>query len=138
MAKMSQREIETFLADPMVAHLVTVRPDGHAHVVPVWFEWKGRRAQVMTDRSSVKARNLGDTQMVALSIAKEQRPYQYVTVEGMARITTDNLAEVVRRICFCYDGPERGPAFAQELLADDHLVLIEISPTRVVSWKDDD
>ena len=137
MAKMSQREIETFLADPMVAHLVTVRADGRPHVVPVWFEWEGRRAQVMTDRSSVKARNIRDNPMVALSIAKEQRPYQYVTVEGMARITTDNLAEVVRRICFRYDGPERGPAFAQELLADEHLVLIEISPTRVVSWKDD-
>ena len=53
MAKMSQREIETFLADPMVAHLVTVRADGRPHVVPVWFEWQGRRAQVMTDRSSV-------------------------------------------------------------------------------------
>ena len=137
MTKMSQREIETLLAEPMVAHLVTVRADGRPHVVPVWFEWHGRRAQVMTDRSSVKARNIRHNPMVALSIAKEQRPYQYVTVEGMAQITTDNLTEVVRRICFRYDGPERGPAFADELLADEHLVLLEINVARVVSWKDD-
>ena len=137
MTKMSHPEIEAHLARPYVAHLVTVHPDGRPHVVPVWFEWQGRRARVMTDRASVKVRNIQTNPAAALSVATEQRPYQYVTVEGIARITIENLADVVRRICGRYDGPERGPAFAEELLTDEHLVLIEISPNRVVSWKDD-
>ena len=134
MPRLSQREAEAYLSEAHVAHLITVRPDGCPHVVPVWFDWEGETALVMTSGQAVKVRNVRGNPTVALSVATDQRPYIYVVLEGEARVHTDNLVEVVNRICVHYDGPERGYAYAQELLAEGAMVLIEIRVSRMNSW----
>ena len=54
------RSVEAFLAEPHLATLTTIRPDGSPHVVPVRFSWDGAAslARVMTVASSRKARTL--------------------------------------------------------------------------------
>jgi PPOX class probable F420-dependent enzyme len=142
MAKLSQRQIEEYLAEARIAHLVTIRPSGGPHVAPVWFDWTGGgsmgRATVMAGEGGVKVRNLGKDPRVALSVAAEGRPYSYVVMEGEARLTKDGLAEVVERICVRYDGPERGLEFAQGLLDRGGMILLDIRVDRVTSWVDDD
>ena len=137
MAKLSRREIEAYLARPQVAHLVTVRPDGRPHVAPVWFMWEQGRVLVMADGQAVKVGNIGRSPAVALSVSDGQRPYRYVVLEGEATVTGDNLAREVERLCVRYDDPERGPEFAQELLSQGRMVLIDIRIERLVSWKED-
>ena len=134
MAKLNQQETEAYLAEPHIGHLVTVRPDGRPHVAPVWFKWEGDRALVMAIASAVKLRNIQHNPAVALSIATDQRPYRYVILEGEARVTGDAPPEVIERLCIHYDGPDRGPDFARELIDDRHLVLIDIKITRVIPW----
>jgi hypothetical protein len=34
--------------------------------------------------------------------------------------------------------PEKGADFAKELLGEDRMVLLEVTISRVMSWKDDD
>jgi hypothetical protein len=138
MAQLSQQEIEDYLAEPHVAHLVTVRPNGRPHVAPVWFIWEGGRATVMTGGTSVKVRNIRRSSPVILSIATDQRPFKYVLLEGEGRVTQEDLARVVGRICVRYDGPAQGAAYAQELLAAGNIVLVDIRVERVIGWKDDD
>ncbi len=116
MAMLSEQEIEAYLAEPHVAHLVTVRPEGRPHMAPVWFLAEGRRALVMAYANAVKLRNIGRNPAVAISIATDQRPYKYVVLEGEGRVTDREPAQVVERICVQYDGPEQGPAYARELL----------------------
>ncbi len=137
MAKLTQLEIQSYLAEPYVANLVTVRADGRPHVAPVWFQWQQGRALVMTGQSSSKVRNLRNNPAVTLSIATGQRPYWYINLEGEANITEDDLVAVVNRICIRYDGPEAGAAFAQELLDQGNMVIIDIMVNRVVSWLSD-
>lgn len=138
MAKLSQAEIEEFLSEPLVSHLVTLRPDGRPHVAPVWFIWQGGHALAMVGEAAAKVGNLKRNPAATLSIASPDRPYRYVVLEGEGDVTKDNLAQVVQDICLRYDGPERGPVYAQELLSQDRTVLIDIRVNRVISWKGGD
>jgi PPOX class probable F420-dependent enzyme len=136
MARLNQQEIDQFLGQPMIAHLVTLRPSGTPHVAPVWFLWDDGRAFVMADANAVKVRNVKRNPLVALSIATPERPLSYVVLEGKAELKPEDLNRVVERMCVLYDGPERGAEFAKELLEEDRMVLLEISVDRVLSWKD--
>ena len=137
MVRLSQEDQELLLAQPKIAHLVTMRPAGTPHVAPVWFLWDRGRAFVMADANAVKVRNVNRNPVVALSIATADRPLSYVVLEGKAKITSENLDDVVERMCKLYDGPERGAEFAKELLGENRMVLLEIAIDRVMSWKDD-
>ena len=137
MARLTQEEQESLLARPMIANLVTMRPAGTPHVAPVWFLWDRGRAFVMADANAVKVRNVKRNPVVALSIATADRPLSYVVLEGKAKITSENLDDVVERMCKLYDGPERGAEFAKELLGENRMVLLEIAIDRVMSGKDD-
>ncbi len=137
MVRLSQEEQELFLAQPRIAHLVTLRPAGTPLVAPVWFLWDRGRAFVMADANAVKVRNVKRNPAVALSIATPDRPLSYVVLEGQAEVASENLADVVERMCVLYDGPERGAEFAKELLGEDRMVLLEITIDRVMSWQDD-
>lgn len=137
MGELSQQEIEEHLAQIRIGHLVTLRANGRPHVAPVWFQWRRGRVTVMAGEGAVKVRNVGRNPQVALSVATEERPYKYVVLEGEASLTKDDLAEAVRSICLRYDGPQRGPEFAQELLGRGDMVLLEIRVDRVISWADD-
>ena len=137
MAKLSPDELERFLDEAQVAHLVTLRPNGKPHVAPVWYVWDGSMAVVMAGQDAIKVKNIRRNTLVSLSIAAAQRPYQYVTIEGRATVSRDDLDRQVRRICLRYDGPERGEAFARELLAEERMVLLGIEVDRMISWKED-
>ncbi len=138
MAKLSQQEIDIYLDEPHIAHMVTVWPDGRPHVAPVWFLEEDGRAFVMTDGNAVKVRNIRRGSTVSLSLATDQRPLKYVVLNGEAQVSASDMEEMVERICVRYDGSERGPAYARELLAEPRMCLIEIRITRVIGWKDDE
>ena len=138
MAEMSQQEISALLAEPHLAHLVTVRPDGRPHVAPLWYMEEDGRAFVIAEGNAVKLRNIRRNPAVSLSIATDNRPYKYVILQGEGTVTEHNLAQVVERLCVRYDGPERGAAFAKELLSNRTFRLIDIRVTRVTGWKDDE
>ena len=138
MAALTREEIDEFLTQPRTAHLVTLRAAGTPHVAPVWFLWEGGRALVMADSGAVKVRNIRSNPAVALCVSTADHPYYYVTIEGMADVSSDGLPEMVRRTCEIYEGPERGAEFAEELLGDQRLTLITISVDRVMSWKEDE
>ena len=122
---------------PQIVHLVTLRPEGTPHAAPVWFLWDGGKAWVMADGGAIKVRNIKENPAVALSIATPERPLSYVVLEGQAKVTSENLDQVVERMCVLYDGPNRGAEFAKELIGENRMVLLEISINRVMSWKDD-
>lgn len=137
MATLTTAEIEEFLSHPRVAQLVTLRASGMPHVAPVWFLWENGRALVMADGDAVKVRNIRRNPAVALCVSTAGRPYSYVTIEGMADVTAEGLADMAHKTCALYDGPERGAEFARELLAGGGMALIAIAVDRIISWKDD-
>lgn len=135
MTKLSSKEMEAYLSEPNVAHLVTMRPNGRPHVAPVWFERSGERVLVMATRSAVKVRNIERNPVAVLSVANNERPYRYLVLEGEAHLTTDDLEGTVHRISTHYVGQERGAAYAQERLAGEGMVVIDLKVERVISWQ---
>ncbi|GIT42876.1 MAG: hypothetical protein Ct9H300mP11_08120 [Chloroflexota bacterium] len=71
-----------------------------------------------------KVRNFKEKLVVALSIATPERPLSYVILEGQATVTSDGLNDVVQKMCLLYDGPERGAAFAKELLGQERMIFL--------------
>ena len=140
MAEMTPQELSKFLAESHVAHLATVRPDGRPHVTPISYiadlEAQGK-AYVMAPDNTVKFQNVRQNPKVSLSVANDQRPFDYVLLEGEGRLTQDNIADVLERMCHRYY-PERGPAYARELLAAGGLLVLEVTVNKVLSRKDED
>jgi PPOX class probable F420-dependent enzyme len=136
MPRLNPQEIDAYLAGPHVAHFASIRPDGTPHVSPVWYQWEDGKIIVVSGDSAVKTRNVRKNPKVAISVATDEWPYQYVILEGDATIESENLRETVRSIFSRYEGAERGEQDANELIESDQaLVAIVISVNRVMSWK---
>ena len=138
MARLTHEEQESFLAQPQIAHLVTIRPGGRPHVAPVWFLWDEGKAWVMADGGAVKVKNILQDPSVAVSVATPERPLSYVVLEGQAKLSVEALEPRVERMCVLYDGPDRGVEFARELLGENRMVLLEITVDKMITWKDDE
>jgi len=120
--------IEAFLADPGQATLVTLRPDGTPHAVPVSFTWdsEGRLARVMTVARSKKARNLIAAPGSRVARGQEDGVSSWITLEGTGTVYDDpeRLAEGARRYA------ER---YGKEWLNPPGAAIIEIAVDRVMS-----
>ena len=138
MATLTREEIDEFLSQPRTCQLVTLRPAGTPHVAPVWFLWDQGRALVMADAGAVKVKNIRRNPAVALCVSTPDHPYTFVTIEGTANLGMEGLEDMVRRTCIHYEAPEQGAAFAEQLLAEERLTLISITPDRFMSWREDD
>ena len=86
MSELTKQEIAAYLAEAHVAHLVTVRSNGRPQVAPVWFLEDKGKAFVMADDHALKVRNVRRNPAVTLSIATDQRPLQYVVLNGDGRV----------------------------------------------------
>lgn len=117
--------VEGFLAEPHVATLTTLRPDGSPHVVAVRFAWDGTAglARVLTIDTTRKARNLtaGPGGRVALCQAVG---FRWVTLEGVATVhdEPERVAEGARRYAARYGTPPPHPP---------GRVVIEIAVDRI-------
>ncbi|UNO42334.1 pyridoxamine 5'-phosphate oxidase family protein [Streptomyces sp. MST-110588] len=69
------------LAKEQNVWLCTVRPDGSAHVTPVWFVYESSRWWIGADSSSVKVRNIRTEPRVSLALEDGRFP---VVAEGNA------------------------------------------------------
>ena len=138
MGTLNTAEADEFLSRPRTAQLVTMHAGGTPHVAPVWFLWDNGQALVMAGGTTVKVRNIRRNPAVALCVCTPDHPYSFVTIEGTASITDDGLDDMVRRTCVLYEGDERGAEFAAQLLSEERLTLIVISPGRFISWKEDE
>jgi PPOX class probable F420-dependent enzyme len=103
---------QAFLAEPHLATLTTIRPDGSPHAVPVRFTWDGDAglARVMTTASSRKARNLTTNPGSRVALC-QVAGFRWITLEGTATVSddprqvADSAAHYIRR----YQSPPPDP-----------------------------
>lgn len=80
------------LAEEKNVWLCTVRPDGSAHVTPVWFVYQSSRWWIGSDHRSVKARNIRTEARVSLALEDGRFP---VVAEGHATLIHDRFPREV-------------------------------------------
>ena len=141
MPQLTPEEIDAYLDGPHVAHFASIRPDGTPHISPVWYQWRrdAGTVTVVSGDAAVKTRNIRRNPKVAVSVATDEWPYQYVILEGDASVRSDQLKDAVRSIFSRYEGAERGEQDAAELTeGGQRLVAIEVAVNRILSWKGDE
>ncbi|MEV0829681.1 pyridoxamine 5'-phosphate oxidase family protein [Nonomuraea rubra] len=140
------RAAEDFLAEPLVATLTTLRPDGSPHVAPVRFTWdrEAGLARVLTVATSRKARNLTGTPGTGIpgtgtpgtGTAGSGRValcqvagFRWITLEGRATVSADprRIAEAARRYTRRYLSPPPDPPGRVVIeIAVDHFLYLNL------------
>lgn len=116
-------EFREFWTERRIGTLVTLRPDGSPHVVPVGvtLDVEARLARVICSRGSQKARNVGACPIAVVSQFDGGR---WSTLEGLATVGSDPdvVADAERRYAARYRPPRVNP----------ERVVIEIAVRRVL------
>lgn len=120
---------------PYIATLATVRADGSPHVAPIWYRYEDGAFLILTEWSSVKARNVARDPRVELCIDdRERAPFHTVIVRGRATIGAYPGDAWRLALAEHYLGAEGGRAYVTSTPASDGEVLIRIEPLRVTGW----
>ncbi len=101
----------------------STRRDGRAHLAPIWHVWYAGRVYVVTQGTSVRARNIAHNPAVSLSLPD---PNNVVIVEGMARVAPEQREPLRPLFKAKYDWE----------FADDnpYNLIIEVTPRKIIAW----
>lgn len=125
--------VGNLLQRPVLAHLATLRPDGSPHVTPLCIGFEDD-AFVMAVTGPQKLRNLERDPRVAFSVTHDQRPGEWLAVEGNAELLYegDRLHDVRERILARYYGAETARARRDVPFGPGVRALVRITPSRIV------
>ena len=132
---MTKAEREAFLAGTHVGIASVTDGSRGPLAVPVWYRYEpGGAVFFVTGGGSRKARLIRTAARMSLCVQTETAPYQYVTVEGPARIVGPPDEDVdVRAVALRYLGAETGEmylALTAEQRAGLNEVLVRLDPER--------
>ena len=126
-AKLSEGVKKLFQA-PNFAHIAALMADGSPQVTPVWVELEGDRIVVNTAEGRVKPRNVRRDPRVAVSIVRQDNPYQSAFIRGrVVELRHEGADESIDRLAKKYMGQDRYPWRAP---GEQRLIMI-IEPERV-------
>ena len=131
--RMTDDEAWKFLrGGDMTATFASVRADGRPHAVPTWYAVDGDEIVFTTWHTTVKAANIRERPEVVVVVQDPRPPYNYVSVEGAARLI-DDLAQcrsVSTLLGGKYMGEDRAEEFGQRNGVEGELV-VRVKPTKV-------
>ena len=134
MGRLSQREIDELVREPVISVLSTIRPDGSPHMTPVWHLWDDGEVVIAVEELSVKARNVRHELKVALCVATAETPQRWALVNGTAVLSDEAVSEMVWAVSVHYLGHQKGRAHAEKVLATLDFILIRITPTGMIGF----
>jgi PPOX class probable F420-dependent enzyme len=126
---MTSDERAVFLRTPRTAVLATSGRDGRLHAVPVWYSWDGTAFRIITERGSVKHRNVERTPRASLCIDERDGSIRYLTAEGTVAVQDPVSYDERLALHTLYRGPEK----AKEIVdrgGHERMVLLILTPER--------
>jgi PPOX class probable F420-dependent enzyme len=133
LTKHHQAHIDRRLRTEPIIWLGSTRPDGHPHIVPVWFLWDGASILVFSLPNTQKVRNLERNPAAVLTPDAADEGYDIVMLEGRANFVDDpTMRGTMPAFVEKYVGlPRRWPV---DEWAERFSAPICIAPTRLVGW----
>jgi hypothetical protein len=83
---MSAEEMHAFLAQPWIARVACLKPDGWPYVVPCWYHWDGVAFWVVPRAYSLWAHYMAVDSRVSVVVDEPEPPIRKVQCEGIAVI----------------------------------------------------
>jgi general stress protein 26 len=101
----------------------SVRPDGRAHLAPIWHIWHQGQVFVVTQSSAVRARNVRHNPHVSLALPDAMNA---IIVEGEARFAPEAQSELRPLFLAKYDWD----------IATDapYDAIIAVKPQKIMAW----
>jgi PPOX class probable F420-dependent enzyme len=115
-------DVQSFLDEPLVAVLATLRADGTVLLSPVWHEWHDGGFNVWVEAENVKARHLRRDPRATIVVAESDAPLREVEVRGSARFIAEGVTDIARRIATRYIGEDDAAADTEALRGADVIV----------------
>jgi PPOX class probable F420-dependent enzyme len=118
------------LQAPNFCHIASYRPDGSAHVNPVWVDEQDGRVVLNGAEGRGWVRNVERDPRVTLSIQSMANPYEYVEITGrVAERTHDGADAHIDAMAKKYLGQDTYPYRTPT----EQRVIVRIEPERVYS-----
>lgn len=130
---LSQEELTHFLAQPLLARLSTLNGDGTIHTIPIWYEYRDGKVLLSTQTVTQKTKNIARNPQVTVLVDTNTMPYKGVMIYGTAVLDTTHAAAKRVSIFERYIGTH-AETYAQKLAAKWEPVIIQVTPTRIVSF----
>lgn len=130
-------DLGSFLDEPLLAVLATLRADGSVLLSPVWYEWREGGFNVWVERENAKTRHLRRDPRATIVVAEPEAPLRGIEVRGSARFVQDDVTGTARRIAARYVGEEEGASDAEALRGTDVIVRIEPGDLRAWDFADE-
>jgi nitroimidazol reductase NimA-like FMN-containing flavoprotein (pyridoxamine 5'-phosphate oxidase superfamily) len=132
---MTKTEREHFLADVRVGMIRIAEEERGPLTIPIWYGYTpGGELYVWMGKASRKARLLQRAGRFSLCVQTEQRPYQYVSVEGpITVIEPVDLERDARPLAHRYLGIAAGDAYIAEsanAIAGGQQIVVRMRPER--------
>jgi PPOX class probable F420-dependent enzyme len=125
-------DLGSFLEEPRVAVLATLRRDGTVLLSPVWHEWRDCGFNVWIGVQDVKVRHLRRDPRATIVVAESEPPLRGVEVRNAAQLIDEGVSETAVRIAARYIGEERGAAYVESLGGED--VIVRLAPGDIRIW----
>jgi nitroimidazol reductase NimA-like FMN-containing flavoprotein (pyridoxamine 5'-phosphate oxidase superfamily) len=141
--KLTDDEVDAFLAQPWKTRLATITPQNTPYIVPLWYQFDAtqRVFYIVARGRSKYVQHILHNPAVALQIADDAHlENTRVMIEGTAKILVGpvppdenpELQEIVLAMSRRYMG-EEGPAYAKHTISQPRY-LIRITPDRWTTW----
>ena len=123
---------DAFINKNKWAVVTTLRADGSASSSIVFYARDGDDLIFSTTKNRLKAKTLARDSRVALCVLDEGAPYGYVSVEGQATITEEDLVPLHVLVNRAMRGTDFTPPEGfEQRLRNDGRVIIRVRPERV-------
>ncbi|GGM11817.1 PPOX class F420-dependent oxidoreductase [Micromonospora yangpuensis] len=114
------------LAEPQLAHVATIEPDGSPHVTPVWVDTDGETIVFNTAKGRQKYNNILRNPVVAVSVVDKADDYRTLWIKGNAEFVTEGADAHIDKLAKKYLGQETYP-FRQP---NEERIIVRITPTQ--------
>lgn len=125
-------ELLAFLDRPITSVLATLGRDGRVRLSPVWHEWREGGFSVVALEGSEKVGHVRRDPRVSFVVAEQAYPWTGVELRCEARIVTQGIEDVARRVNARYEGAKRGEEFTQETAPGS--VILRLEPGELRTW----
>ena len=119
--------VRAFLDAQPVGVLATQRHDGSARQSVVYHVREGDRLLISTESKRKKARDVERTGRASYCVLGHTKPFPSVTVEGSARVLTEDIGDPTARLFGLIFGEAPGEPLTDEALAAVDRVIIELT-----------
>lgn len=130
MSQLTNEQRKFIAENPYVGTATTLRHDGSPHSTIVWVDAENGVVTFNTVVGRAKERHLREDPRVAITVVDPENAYQWVSVSGLAELTTEGADDQIDHLAKKYLGQDEYPWRDPQ----EQRIKVRITPEKVDSY----